>query len=390
MNYTIKTLTPVHVGSGNDLLADFDFINLDGKVVILDERKILQHIGEANMHQWLNTLDQGTGMYQLLSSGGKVPTADGVGKRALTCNANKMPTTGEGRNVTVKEQISTLQRPYFPGSSIKGAVRTALFTHFVIEDDNDFYDEKDDRDNNINLINYKKQYDDSKINKRHFGNDPNHDILRLIQVGDVMFEYTECELAKSINLTNKGWEFKDRIQQYIECVPQGQTSQIRFNFNEKLAKNALKTTLTKKVRRNGRNEWIDYLLFDEDKIEKVKNVFSIINQHTLQVLEHELEFWEDDSYPNTVADYIEKLRDIATSVRELVNSKSNDACILRMAWGTGHKNITGDWQADKLLQEDYEQLVATLRKKIPAYKPFPKTRRMLHDGTPLGFVRISK
>jgi CRISPR/Cas system CSM-associated protein Csm5 (group 7 of RAMP superfamily) len=46
----LKTLTPVHIGSGNELARDVEFIEMDKSIGVIDDRKTLEVIGEENLH----------------------------------------------------------------------------------------------------------------------------------------------------------------------------------------------------------------------------------------------------------------------------------------------------------------------------------------------------
>ena len=66
------------------------------------------------------------------------------------------------------------------------------------------------------------------------------------------------------------------------------------------------------------------------------------------------------------------------------------SCILRLGWGTGFRNMTGDWQEDMMTDKDLDALIKELRPKHDINLTYPKTRRMASDGTPLGFIQLTQ
>lgn len=60
----IKTLTPVHIGSGNQLQYNSDFIEVtdlhtkERFIQVIDIRKILELIGESKINDWLLSIEK--------------------------------------------------------------------------------------------------------------------------------------------------------------------------------------------------------------------------------------------------------------------------------------------------------------------------------------------
>jgi len=388
-NYTIRTLTPTHVGSGETLLSNYEYLSFPdyGEIGIIDDKKVLQLIGKENLSAWVSTLDDKGNLLDYLHTrtGGNLEP-ERVSQRTLMA-AGTMPNLSTGKATELREQIHTAGKPYIPGSSLKGSLRTAMLRLYIEEDgNNDFYDNK------YNTRDRRGRFNDTEILKRHFGNDPNHDIFRLIRTGDSLFEKTNCLLSRSINLMGRGWKFDDGIQQYIECIPAHEETTLRISFNELLEKTAATKRLKRRPKHRG-GHWEPYHLFPKKKVADLhpEKLFYFVNQHTSILIEDELKFWENEkSYPDEIAEYIGILEDLKSDIAQLNQGKTADTCILRLGWGSGFKSMTGDWQVDKFLDRDFDQLIKELRPKHNINLPYPKTRRMAENGMPLGFVRISK
>ena len=93
----------------------------------------------------------------------------------------KSPETTE-----IREAIKSVgNRPYIPGSSIKGAIRTALLSYVINKDDELFengldYLQNITKQREIGRGNPRRETPAQRIEKDAFGKDPNHDLLSRI------------------------------------------------------------------------------------------------------------------------------------------------------------------------------------------------------------------
>jgi len=383
MNYSIKTLTPLHIGNGEEIMNNFGYIRFlqDQQIAILDQQKILSIIGNDQIDIWMNLLEQKGDVLSYLNQRSAteiIPEA--IASRVLPIGEGLL-----GKPKNIREQLHSLGRPLLPGTSIKGGLRTVLFRLYVEEDSSDFL-KRDD-----NLKDRRRRYKDAQLQSKYLGQDPNHDLMRLLQVGDLFFEETECRLSKSINLYGRNkWQFKNNLDQWVECISAHQESTIRLKYNQVLAEKAVFYQLEKKRFRGAKES---YKLFDNRQVEDVSpaSLFKFSNQHTRYLLEDELDFWDNqNNYPPIIDQYLEQLEELYQTVKPWAERKETSQCILRIGWGTGFETITGGWQKGMLKDYQYDKLVKELRPKKDATLPYPKTRRMLADGTPLGFIHISR
>ena len=360
-NYRIKTLTPLHIGSGESAMknADFLYLSTEGKVAVLDQEKVLSVIGESNIDQWISCVDKGEGLEQLLRQYKPGLQAEDVALRTLPVRHR-----GLDKKKDVKEQLHDgFGKALLPGSSLKGSIRTALFAHFINEKNGD--DVKTSR----NLTNNRGSFSDSNLMRMYFGDDPNHDILRLLRPGDATFKQTACTKAETLNLKGKAWVLDSELVQFVEIIAEQQEAGIALHFDRILEKNA-----------SSRNYFINDLSVLEER-----RFFSIINHHTDDLARREMAFWEDDENdrPEAVDTYLEKLAEIRAEIKKCQPHE----CVLRLGWGTGFRNMTGDWHIN-MNDNDYYDLVGQVRKTHPDNYLFPKSMRLLADGTPLGYVKL--
>lgn len=389
MIFTIQVLTPIHIGSGEEYLEHYRYVYFpqEGKIGLLDEAKVLNLLGKDTslINQWVSVLDKGESFLDFLKKNRQLKfDPEDICQRLIPMHGPG-PSGNQGGQQPIRAQIFSGSKPMIPGSSLKGAIRTVILTQYIDEDDGShFYNNKS------NVLDGRGNFTDTSIQKKLLGKDPNHDMFRLLLLGDSSFDQSICTLAKSMNyVSRKGWEEKKSIQQYIECIPIGATSSFRMNFNHFLA-----DADGKYKTRDFRNQLQQpgFLFSKNQKNDlKVDQLFFFINQHTQILIENELTFWKEDfSYPSEVSTYLEVLNGLNDQLTELVEKRDKHSCILRLGWGTGFKNITGDWQPEKFSEQMFEKLVKALRPKHPIELPYPKTRRMTWEGVPFGFIKIEK
>ena len=119
------------------------------------------------------------------------------------------------------------------------------------------------------------------------------------------------------------------------------------------------------------------------------SLFEIINNHTRQLLESEIDYWQervvnDDS--DKVSKYLKKIKEILNVVGKC---KQGQECVLRIGHGSGWRFITGAW-AENL--DNFDSLVVPVsRPKNFKYEQFdfPKSRRVYDECELLGFVKLS-
>ena len=123
--YTLKvtTITPLHIGSGEELLNEYDFAVYNGQTWRINEAALLeaQNADDPRLAERLAR----TPPAQLLDK----PTDFRPGSPCFRYVVKGVPRSALA-GAQVREQLKdTFDRPYLPGSSLKGALRTALAWH---------------------------------------------------------------------------------------------------------------------------------------------------------------------------------------------------------------------------------------------------------------------
>lgn len=359
----IETLTAVHVGSGESLQYGTDFIpgvlKDDAVISIIEPSKVLDLIGELNVHYWAAAIERKettSSIVKLFAP--KAQLTDYTKRIIMEWSASKS-------SDTLKEQIHNGQgRPYIPGSSIKGAIRTAVLATLAR--------------NHPNVENKLKnkfgKTSAEQIESELFGNNPNQDIFRFLQVGDAYFGELRNVAVRMVNINERERQgfWDESKSQLIEAISPDDQSEFQMKLN--LA---------------GYN-------FSQEKVHgmpscmrSVNELFGTINSHTKALLEDELDYWgsrENNDFSGKVAIYMKKIKEILSAVNQCAEGKE---CVLRVGHGSGWRFITGAWTEE--LDNFHSLVVPISRPKNFKYESydFPKTRRVDNECELLGFVKLS-
>lgn len=305
----LTVLSPLHIGAGSekDWIEGADFIHKNGMVYKLNIRKVAEELGADAMADYLLNRD-GDGLSRKLPGQIDDFTDHVFSMKYQSTNPIK---------TFIKEALC--DRPYIPGSSIKGAIRSILFNYL--------------RD---------QESDDKKV----FGSANRGDeFMRFVKFSDAQInDKTELINTKIFNLFGNdynvgGWKHKGGRNGKTDS----QFKHRGFNTIYEILKAesvgfltlAISPTAYHKIENHLKKEKKDKIM-DND----IQFLFSIINGHTSRYILKQIEFLK--KYPNNETDkIINNLNDLLQNI-----PKDNSACVFKMAAGSGFHSITGDWQYD--------------------------------------------
>lgn len=341
----LQTLTPVHIGSGEILKENFDYIKIkdDDALYIspINQTAIIKCLQEKRIkiEQWTACLQRGDNVKTFINKFLPNVSTDDFVKRYILINQ-------QGLSNELREQIyDGLGNPYIPGSSIKGAIRTVIISLLQQKQ---------------NGINFKP---DSILG----------DIMRYLQVSDVLFEDGCTDALNMINLNirqEKSYK-DDSKKQLVEAITKDEESSLTIKISD-----------TQKFQ----------------VANSIEGLFNLINQHTKRILKNEINFWYDYTEKDDgtlVQDYINACK----RINKEINAIATNSCILRLGHANGWKFITGDWAEQKANEIEWSNIVNRSRPKnmaIYSNYPFPKSRRINITGNDrttkvnlLGFVKLT-
>lgn len=347
-NFRIKitTLSKVHIGNGESLQNGYDFIFNDSYIEILslDKLKDIVKLDAQTVKDWTNAI--------LAGEAKKIVNDDlvsGIAPEEYCKRKIKIiGKIGENKwNKSLKEcMYDGMGRPYIPGSSIKGAIRTVIHAGLARS--------KVKERGIINLDKGIKEILDDKF--------------RYLQVGDAYFEKGSEVAVRQINLNIRN-SSKDLIDpaksQIVEAIAENKVSEFRLNIDEKF--------------------------YD------IKVLFGQIREHTKQLIKEDIEFWkkQKESGKSGQDKYINNLNDILAEIEKCKNNET----VLRIGQASGWRFVTGAWLEelkhidDKNSNSLFNQEVIKTKCRPDKYKEydFPKSRRIAEKDSGLfGFVKLKK
>lgn len=357
----VTTLRSVHIGNGNFLQNNSDFVIDNDNIYIIDPKKVLDIIGIERLDYWVSAIERQENIMEFLRRIGRNCSPNEYSSRIIdnysTINNDK----------TLKECIHDGRGyPYIPGSSIKGAIRTALLSAIINSGPNRY---------NLNDVNHFGKIGSSNIEKKIFG-DVQNSLFKYLRVGDAIFEKGSEIVIDEINLNirNNTDNLIDKSKlQSIEVISNDYESECNITLalnNYRLASN--------------NNSSIKPL---PNEMQSMSSIFNTVNNHTKKLIEEDIKFWADISQEKDGADdYIDSLKGIVQDVEEC---KSGKECVLRVGHASGWRFTTGAWT------EQYPWFKTNV---VPASRPnyrryqeydFPKSRRIESNNDVLGFIKLS-
>jgi CRISPR-associated protein Csm5 len=355
---TLTTLTPLHIGDGDELKQDFDFVAWNGRTYRLDEDAILR-AKEAQL------IPDRAGQYP--PPGHLLAEADYRNAALFRYVLPGVPRSKK-TDARVKSFIKDIyDRPYIPGSSLKGALRTALAWMGWTE-----VKPKLDR----GAIGRNRSWAGQPLERKLFGPDPNHDLLRALHVSDLARPGKAGEGLMLVNaqvLTKKSAGSPVELEAVESEVVLTGTLTIDDVLFGPLAESELHLA--------NRKHWLDELMARAQK-------------HSAARIVRLAEWYEK-------ADGCE---DVARFYRQLAEARlAANSAVLQIGWGAGWdgKTFSTHLQSDPQL---FEQLVADFRLHraapgSPPRKPgdpFPRSKRAVMSVkagvakpvAPLGWVLV--
>jgi CRISPR-associated protein Csm5 len=331
---TVTALTPLHIGSGNMLLNDYDYALHGGYTWRIDENAWLddQETDDPKLVEQLSR----TPPAQLLKDGDFKPDSAYFRYRL----AGKPRATGAGAQL--QEIIKTVRdEAYLPGSSLKGAIRTAVAWYG--------WQQKNARPDTRNLGRNRK-FAGQQMERDIMGRNPNHDLLRALHIGDSAPIGKDKFIVLNVQVITRG-SLGSPIE--LEAI-QPETS---FKLTAKVD-NQLFSQWAKKHRLQlgGNPAWL-------------QNLPGIIQQHTTQRLQDELKWYTNRPGAGQTTGFY----------RQLVNLKvPSYGCLLQVGWGTGWEGKTfgSHLQADGRFMERIIKDYRLAKGRRQEGDPFPKSRRV--------------
>jgi CRISPR-associated protein Csm5 len=328
----VTMLTPVHIGSGRDLLLDYDYALRDGRTWRIDEDALLdaQDVDDPSIAETLAR----TPLAQLLREGDFRE-----GSRFFHYVLTGMP---RSRRVgaQLREQVKDVwHRPYLPGSSVKGALRTALAWH-------GFGALKMRPD--AGKLGRRRTWAAQEIEREILGRDPNHDLLRALHVGDSAPLGADSLMLVNAQVLTRGGT-STPIE--VEAVRPETAFRLACKLDE-----ALFSDWAGKLRLGGREAWL-------------RQLPAIVRAHIGERIRAERAWYAEASDAGAAQGFYDHLARL---------DLPENAFVVQLGWGGGwgSKTLGSHLLADGRFMEGIIERYRLARGRRQRGDPFPKSRRI--------------
>ncbi len=355
--WEITLITPLHTGDGELLRPDMDFmVSKKGKgLEVIDLEAVLESLKDNP---------------KALSDMGRMDISSFIRSYGLLSvrPAYTLHWPGKAPAEIRRFLKDAYGRPYLAGSSLKGAIRTALWQGL-------------DR---TKLPSASSDFRGFEKAVSRMDGEPHNDFLRPLQISDSPGIAPDGALQvddiRFFNLQTgdrAGWkDFSsrrtlDRFQEASGSYVESLKSQTRLYVRAKLDP-FLPSAHMKKLWPIPQGRGLD----------SFPSLAGEVNRHSKRIAEREKEFFTRYGQNHLAAFYT----DVINGIQSM--EKMPGAFIVRMAWGSGWRGMTGDWLNDREL----DAVRRERRLGKPGVAVFPKTRRLaMKDGMPslpLGWVLV--
>lgn len=362
----LKTLTPVHIGNGEKISSYSDYIYDNGYVYYIDFDILEEYFMKQDnidglidgfvdiVRKQANTNKKEKYRLRNFFEDNRLDYKD--------FSYNKL-----SANEEITEQINRAMcsgiKPYIPGSSIKGAIRTAFIYNFFARDKIDLSKILDCRN--------RRPYIGQEILGKF-----SQDIFKYLKVSDsTLLNKNDLEIIKT---QREHFKKKADIPVNVEAIKAGKECELDISINFRKE-----------------NLLIDEILrefYDNYSINDEKFLFDIINTYTKEFLEREITELRNENE--------EKFKDLINQNTVLLNEveeylKNKDGAVLRLGFGKTFFSNSISSKFDKNnIKRIRKAVFSSKDRNMHEYEPFPITRTIYCKNSEvkgeLGWVRMKK
>ncbi len=366
LNAEITVLSPLHVSSGQKLKQDFDWVARNGRVYVINPSSLFDLVltrAEKDRGSDLAAITNTLMSMSLpaLEQAGWLEKGDFRDDNAIFHYVLR----GEPHTSEISEQIKDVYgRPYLPGSSLKGALRT-MIAHSL------YTTQKQTPD--LQTLKPNRSWAAQPLEKSLFGRDPNHDWLRALQIADGPALSPESLRLEGVNVFPTARQRQSGLNLDLETIREGTTFTVQVTIDEY----GFQPEIAKQLGWEGQRRWLT-------------NLAKLGQRYNRQLIPNEADYLNAKNGPRATKLFYHQLIN-----KEFLNLAENEF-LLQVGWGTGWGSKTlGNLLQKNQLQfarvvQDYK--LSRSRKPFQSGDLFPSSRKLVLRGgataVPLGWLKI--
>lgn len=396
MKLQIKTLSPIHIGNGekyNGLSYVEDIFSTPKKVFIVDFdliKKILNQTELQAFMDWVVSEDHPS-WFKFCKFKLNKPQLQNEFKRIASYTFPNYSTEKYLRDIECF--IKQSNKPYIPGTELKGAIRTAVAYHLLQKDNHwnwlkgelesfgrQYRDElkriPGQKGNWVREIKRKLVKETGKLEEnmqtRLFRankiEDAKYDLLKLLYIGDTETKTpNSCLFVSNVEVTgiNRGFSiFQEFLKEDQIFTCQG----FKLGNDNKMTTNLI----LDKLGFGPEQKWI---------ISDIKNLFQCCYEFTGRLLREEIDYFN----------HLNELQ-IVTKLRDIQRQNTPDSPVIRLGKNEGYFSLTMGLLVKDKDKTLYDSVLCHATKNTSYTGNFPKTRRIVNlsnnEQDTLGWVKL--
>jgi len=363
----IELLSPLHIGTGTSLLEGVDWIQRDGYAYVADQNALLEAVfdragEEGRSDAMIARAIAGMTLNDLVDAG-YLTKADFTEESPLFRYRLK----GDPAMNQMSEQIKDVYgRPYLPGSSLKGALRTVLAVGGATV-----------RKLRFDRIGRSRSWAAQPVERELFGRNPNYDLLRALQVSDsgpLSPEHLGLERVNIYPTAGQRTRYGRQrgLDLDVETLRRGAILQAPIKIEGYL----FSGQAARELKFGERKKWL-------------LSLPRWGRWMAGQRIADEIEFFQRRGDGQVVLGFYSRLVQTWEGLGE-------NEFLLQVGWGTGWlsktfgKMLQGDAQAFERMVRDYR---LTMERGRQPGDPFPRSRHLVrrgeHPAVPLGWMKVT-
>jgi CRISPR type III-A-associated RAMP protein Csm5 len=366
-------LSPIHVGSGNSY-SPLEFLSPKAKDKKSGkEVRLLRRINFDGYYLDLSNDRKDEFLENVVDSNFKLNDFDNKIKRdfkkydSINRSSNPCPNT-------VLEHIRTMNELFIPGSSLKGAIKTAILYDNISKDDiakiNGLI-KSNNMNRNKNIVDRRKysKFIDDIFASKSGGKSAQFNIFKFFQISDSTY-LKLGEIHEVITLKAKKDPYPSFEQHKLRGNPV--SSFLEVIPNKKLIKSKISTNYNEK-------NYKSLKLSEKSKMIDMDNIKKAIHKFSRDFIDNEMGFFEkygQSKLDDHLLKFYEKL--------DKINKEDNP--VIKIGFGSGFLSTTIGLRIKKYDQRLYDD-VRKVAHRSYEYE-YPKSRKISKVGMPLGWVEL--
>ena len=331
----VSTLTPLHIGSGVELLNQYDYAIYRGQTWRIDHNRLLEAQKIDDPRQ-LAIISQRPPQ-ELLEESDYRP--DSPFFRYVLKGVPRA--TGEG--AVLREQLKDVyDRPYLPGSSLKGALRTALAAGLWKQQGLRL---------DISRLGRNPKFAAQELEHSLLGANPNRDLLRALQISDSLpLPASQTLMVVNARVINRGGKLASPIE--MEAIRPDVTFELTMKVD---------TTLF--------SEWAKHAGLKFNAESALLGLPALVNRRSLEQARREKAWFANIPNAGGLISFYDQI---------LKSNLKPNQMLVCLGWGTGWESKTFGEQmfSSSQVREALLRQFHMARGRRKSEDPFPLSRRV--------------